>query len=105
MDIEQQEQIKEAFQSKRRWLRKVRIVAVLSLFGIFAVVALAGYIFRATGEVWTKPVVIVTTCLVAALIVGHAVYQLVHWRCPVCGAWLGTIRSLRHCPNCGVKLQ
>ena len=43
--------------------------------------------------------------VVVALLAGWVALELRWWRCPKCGAFLGTMEKKEYCPRCGEKLD
>ena len=39
------------------------------------------------------------------LLIPWVALELRWWRCPKCGAFLGTMEKKEHCPRCGEKLD
>ena len=43
--------------------------------------------------------------LAVALLIPWIVLEMRWWRCPGCGAFLGTMEKKHNCPHCGEKLE
>ena len=59
------------------------------------VLAFAGLMLQMMWIIWA----------VVVLLAGWVALELRWWRCPECGAFLGRVERMNHCPNCGEELD
>jgi len=80
---------------KRRRKRHV-IALILSLLGLFALVAAKNGVFVPPGYL---------VAVVAGVVVGAAWFMLYNWRCPACRKMLGRSLNPNFCSRCGAPLR